>query len=158
MGRRGQRNTRVGPSCHTLSTVSCEQRREAALCPYPTLPWDLTPSCHPKGWQSLHIMETPLLMHNIAELLFSECLGSIQGKYCCKFTLALVFLLLHKSATGHCRRHNTKLDRPLVCSGVSILVFHLTQLMNLFRRNFIFLQCVSLSFLNSETHQNCHVS
>lgn len=111
--------------------MSCKQRQGSSI---------VAVSCTAQGDNSIlppqrlvePVMETPLLKHDVSELHISEGLGSIKGKYCYKFTLALSFLPLHKSGTGHLRRCNAKLDGPLVCSGVPILMFNLTQLENFF--------------------------
>lgn len=140
-----KKNTRIVPSCHAQSTMRCKQMRGSSIVALACTALRVNSILPPQRVVD-PVMETPLLKHDISKLHVSEGLGSVRGKYCYKFTLALSFLPLHKSATGHCRRCNTKLDRPLVCSGVSILTFNLTQLQDFFRRDFVFLKCVSLSF------------
>lgn len=140
-----KKNTRVVPSCHTVSTTSRKRMRGSSI---------VALSCTALGVNSIlppqrvvePVVETQLLKHDISELHISEGLGSVQGRILLQVHLGFILPPPLQTCRGRCRRHNAKLGRPLVCSGVSILMFNLTQLQSFFRRGFVFLKCVSLSF------------
>lgn len=83
MGRR-TKNAGIIPSCLTLSVMSHEQMRESST---------VALSFIVLGANSILLLQRmvkPACYKDISELQVPESLRSIQGKYCCMFTLFLI--------------------------------------------------------------------